>query len=206
MAFIQYSDIAISLPDGHDQTLAERLLDNTEFDLIYNYNMEFVADSALNTDLVASSIYQTMFYFWFIKTITSLKVKHSEYLFEYTLVADVDYRLIEVPNMPGVYYAIELIGRYRQGIKDRYYLELIGTKGYAENVPTRIKNAIIDFLYRQLSIFNIDSTRADRLITQSDTGESSVTFSGKGISNSTFDSAVNDNQFKSVIFKFLPPV
>lgn len=206
MAFTQLEDIQSQLPSGFDTALATRLLSNTEEDLKEYYNMEFVADSAMDVNLDAHQYnYKTIFRYLYIKTVTSVTIKsHDSDSYSETLTINEDYKLIEIPSLAGVYYAIELVGSYKQGLAHPYYLNVVGTKGFSEDVPTRLENAIIDYMYKQLSLFDLDTTRTNRVITGAKTGESDIRYSNDG-TNNVIDSAIEDTEFVRVLKRYTAP-
>ena len=209
MAFIEYANISASLPNGHDQALAQRLLDNIEDDLDTRFGLVFESDSNLSTELSFSTyIEQPIAYYHFIKTLSSVTLKYNGITTGSNLEANKDYILKPVVGN-DYFYGIELVGIYRYGYRHPYSLAIEGTKGTFEDVPRRLKNAIIDFLYRQLSLFSLDSTRADRFITRAKTGESDVQFGrlGGGDNNSTviYDSALDDPKFREILQRFYLP-
>lgn len=208
MAFITYDSISAQLPNGHDSALAQKLLSNIEEDLKDRYKMEFVASSSFTAELPANSYSEMrLFQYWFIKSLTSVTLKDYEGNSSEVLTADEDYRLIEVPKVSGTYYAIELVNCYKNGVKYPYYLELVGQKGYQETVQTRIQNAIVDFLWRQLKLYTLDNTLTDRTITSARTGESQIAY-GKSSNgrDQVYDSALDDPNFVKIIKRYLPPM
>lgn len=138
---------------------------------------------------------------------TSITIKsYTDLAYSQTLTLDEDYKLFPLGSVTGVNYGIQLTGRYKKGIKAPYYLHVIGTKGYSEDVPVMLKNAIIRYMKKELGLALQDPNFEGKRIVESDTGKSGIKYyMTQSTINEHTDSAFSDSAFMSTLSIFLAP-
>jgi len=210
MAFITHSDISQWLTADCDTQEVAGLLGDIESDLKADYNMRFGDDEDTTLELRVGQVNnQAIFDYWFIKSITSLKIKEYGSTSEEVLILGTDYLLSEIDNeeCSGVYYRISLLNRnHNRGgrqISDHCYLELVGSVGFLETVPVRLQRAIARYINARLKAGQLGLTGAEGVLKRAKTGDSEVEFDTSKIEGVP-DSISQYQDFLDVIKHYLP--
>lgn len=204
--FITHSDISSKLPVGYDVDTVTDLLSEIETDLKV-LGLTFAAPVAATLTLEAEERGgNAIFSYWFLKSVTSLKIKQRGSDSEEVLTLGEDYLLRELdhPDCSGIYYQIELISnRGSRRIAEPCYLELVGTTGFLVSVPSRIQSAIVKYIKARLVLDASPTASTQGQIKRSTTDDTTVEFF-EGTAEDVPDSIIDFTDFTSVINQYLP--
>ena len=181
MAFIQYDDISIYLPNGHNQGTVERQL-RMIGRMFANCGLHFEPDytDTKKFPVTNEAGGSKLFYFNYLKSVSSVVQKHEFTDSTTTLVEGNDYTLL--PPADDFSKGIEL-----QCVLDHpYYLEVTGTYGFIETIDVssnddtvkaiseEITDVVVDYL---ILLLDNEATGGTRIIRSKTGNDSDVQWS-----------------------------
>lgn len=182
MAFLTLTNIQSELPNGFNPAQAERLLVKIESQL-QRLGFVFVAVNETTREFYADRFGQRIFDFGYARDITAVGIVDINGATVFTFGAPPEYRLVEHPNIAGLFYRVELT---TVSIREPFALQFTGRFGiYVDFADTTsfetrlLRSSVIDYIIKYLSVYSSQPVQAMNIKSAS-TGESKVTYGDAG--------------------------